>query len=68
CMEHMHKFVRGEPRIVRTFEEEMDAHIGGLLRDMDDMQRQEDAVLARIQDKIRRLNAACDCILSSQAS
>ncbi|RHZ12797.1 hypothetical protein DYB31_001031, partial [Aphanomyces astaci] len=68
CMEHMHKFVRGEPRNVRTFEEEMDAHIGGLLRDMDDMQRQEDAVLARIQDKIRRLNAACDCILSSQAS
>ncbi|ETV73430.1 hypothetical protein, variant [Aphanomyces astaci] len=68
CMEHMHKFVRGEPRNVRTFEEEMDAHIGGLLRDMDDMQRQEDAILARIQDKIRRLNAACDCILSSQAS
>ncbi|ETV98872.1 hypothetical protein H310_08367 [Aphanomyces invadans] len=65
CMEAMHKFVRGEPRNARTFEEEMDGHIGSLLRAMDDMKRDEDAILQRIQDKTRRLHAACDDILAS---
>ncbi|KAF0718446.1 Aste57867_1682 [Aphanomyces stellatus] len=65
CMDDVHKFVRGEPTLVRSFEEEMDMHIGGLLRDMDEMKREEDAILQRIQEKTRVLNGQCDAILQT---
>ncbi|CAK4071380.1 unnamed protein product [Aphanomyces euteiches] len=64
-MDEMHKFVRGEPKIERSFEEEMDIHLGALLREMDELKRQEDAILQRIEAKTRRLNERCDTLVQS---
>ena len=43
-----------------SFEEEMDAYVGNILREIDTMKKEEDTMLKRIQNKTIALNALCD--------